>query len=105
VEVHLARALRLEGALPRQHRHPLDGLHAVHGLVHDRLQRHRLAAAEADVAGDDHPGPGVPEAAAQRGVAEAGVHDRVDGADAGAGEHGHDARGRQGQVDDHAVAR
>jgi hypothetical protein len=90
--------------LTRQHDYFFDELDAAHGLVHDRLERHRLAAAEAHVGGDDDLRPGVLQAVAQAGVAEAGIHHRVDGASGGEGQHGNDPFQRQRQVDDCPVA-
>jgi hypothetical protein len=51
------------------------------------LQRHRLAAAQAFVAGDDEGGFAIDDAAGQRFRREAAEDDRMHGADAGAGEH------------------
>jgi hypothetical protein len=73
-------------------------------LVGVALERHRLAAAIAAVGGDEHLGAGVVDAIAQRFGRETAEHHRVHGADARAGEHGHDRLGDHGQVDRHAIA-
>ena len=61
--------------------------HALDGPVDGRLERDALAAAQALVGGDDHAAAGVEDAVAQGLRREAAEDHRVDGADAGAGEH------------------
>ena len=53
------------------------------------LQGHELAAAHAAVGGDDYAARAILDPAVQGLGREAAEHDRVDGADAGAGEHRH----------------
>jgi hypothetical protein len=74
------------------------------GLVGDGLEVHGLLAAERAVGRDEHLAGGVDDAVGQRVGAEAAEHDRVDGADAGAGQHGHRQLGNHGQVDGDPVA-
>src|SRR5205085_7722856 len=86
------------------HDHVLDG-----GALGDRgvgelLQRDDVAAAIAGGRGDEHLRLGVDDAIAQRLGGEAAEDDGVDGADARAGEHGHDGLGDQRHVGGDAVA-
>ena len=74
------------------------------GLVDDAAQVDGLAAAHADVAGNDDLGAGVDDAVAQRADAHAGVDDRMDRAQPRTGQHGDHAFQRQRHVDDDAVA-
>ena len=101
---HLHRH-RTPGAL---HHH--DGLHAVgvavslQGFVDVGLQRHLLAAAQAFVGGDHQLGLAVGDATGQRLRREAAENDGMDGADAGAGQHGDGGFRDHRQVDGDAVA-
>ena len=87
----------------------LDGLAVVaagvggQGLVGDRLQRQRLAAAELAVRGDQRNRASTLDTVAQRLRRETAEHHRVGRADAGAGLHRDDALDRHRQVDDDAV--
>jgi hypothetical protein len=74
------------GAL--DHHHLLDARGALQGLVGIGLHRHLAAAAHAFIGGDDHVAFGVNDAVFQRIGREAAEDDGVDGADAGAGQHG-----------------
>ena len=82
----------------------VHGGEVTHGLVHDGLQRDLLAAAIREVGADHHLGPGVLDAGPQGQGAHACVDHAVDGADAGAGQHGDDALGGEGHVEDDAIA-
>ncbi len=73
-------------------------------LVGIGLERHLLAAADGLVGGDDGAAVGVEDAVAQGVGGEAAEHHRVNGADAGAGEHGHGRFGHHGHVDGYRVA-
>ena len=76
----------------------------VEGGVGVLLQRHVAAAAHTLVGGDDDAAIGVEDAVAQGVGGEAAKDDGVNGADAGAGEHGHRRLGDHGQVDANPVA-
>ena len=92
------------GALDDQH--VLHGLRARRGqrLVHVRLERNALVAANAFVR-RDHDGRGaIGNAAGERVGREAAEHDRVDGADARAREHRDCCLGNHRQVDRDAIA-
>ena len=88
----------------RKHDNLLNKVHAIESLVDNWLQRHRLAAAETDIARDHDLRLGVVDAVAQRGVAEAGINNRMNGTDTRAGQHGNDALHGERHVDDDAVA-
>src|SRR5690606_23878143 len=75
-----------------------------HRLVHGRLERVGRTAAEAAVGGDDQLGVGVVDTALQRRCGESAEHDRVDRADARAGQHRDRQLGDHRQVDRYAVA-
>jgi hypothetical protein len=68
------------------------------------LQRDDAAAAESAVGGDDEFGLAVENAVGHGLGAEAAEDDGMDGADAGAGEHGDGGFRDHGQIDDDAVA-
>ena len=74
------------------------------GLVHGRLETRRRAPAVAAVGGDHHLDAAVEDARGQGVGGEAAEHDRVRGADPGAGQHGHHGLGDHRQVDRHPVA-
>ncbi len=82
----------------------LDESEVAHRFVDRRLEGDLLAAPEGVVAGDDDLGARVDDARSQGLGAHAGEDDRMDGADARAGEHGDDALGHERHVDDHRVA-
>ena len=73
-------------------------------FVHVLLERHHRAAAEAAVGRDDQLGLRILDAVGHGLRAEPAEDDRVDRADAGAGEHGDGRLGHHRQVDEHAVA-
>ncbi|OIQ63305.1 hypothetical protein GALL_551530 [mine drainage metagenome] len=73
------------------------------GLVDSGLEWNGTSAAHAGVSGDDQSGARVVDAIAQRFCREAAEYDGVNGADAGAGEHGNAGFGNHGHVDDDAV--
>ncbi|XQU70162.1 hypothetical protein OJJOAM_002893 [Cupriavidus sp. H18C1] len=73
-------------------------------LVGDRLQRQRLAAAHLLVGGQQRDRADVDQPLLQRLGGEAAEHDRMGGADAGAGLHRADALDRHRHVDHDAVA-
>ena len=77
---------------------------SLEGFVGGRLQGDDLAAADPGIPDDDQAGPGVLDALPERGRAQPGEDHRMDGADAGTGQHGDYALDRQGHVDDDAVA-
>ena len=68
------------------------------------LDRDALAATQTGVAGDHEFGAGIEGAVTQGLGGEAAEHHAVDGADAGAGQHGDGQGGDHGQVDDNPVA-
>lgn len=68
------------------------------------LERRGLAAADATVDGDQGMAIGIEDAVAQRFRGKAGEHHRVDGTDAGAGEHGEGRFRDHRQVDADPVA-
>ena len=68
------------------------------------FQTDDLAAVESHIGRDDQSGFGIIDAAGQGRSAEAGIHDAVNDADAGTGQHGDDLFGNFRQVDRHAVA-
>ncbi|MNY17304.1 hypothetical protein D3C86_1506140 [compost metagenome] len=72
-------------------------------LVGVFLERDRLAAAHALIAGDDEGGLAVNDAARQRFGRKAAKDDRMDGADAGAGEHRISRFGYHRHIDGDAV--
>jgi hypothetical protein len=77
---------------------------AVDRAVDGLLEAEPAAAAQALVGGDHHPRAGVEDAVADRLGREAAEDDRVDGADARAGEHRVGELGDHRQVDADAVA-
>jgi len=81
-----------------------DAVEGFQSFVDDGLESDGLAAAIADVSGDDNFRLRVGDAVAQRGVSESGVTDGGDGADAGAGQHRDCAFNGERHVDDDAVA-
>ena len=95
--VHIAA-----GAFDRQ-----AGMHALdpgHGLVGIHFQGDGFAAAYAFIGGDDGTGTGILNAIFQGFRGEAAKHDGVNGADAGAGQHGVGGFGNHRHVDHHAIA-
>ncbi len=82
----------------------LDGRRVLDGVVGVVLEGDDLAAPVAAVGGDEDLGLGVVDAVAQGLGAEAAEDDRVDGADAGAGQHGDDGLRHHRHVDGDAVA-
>ncbi len=92
------------GAGASDHHQVLHGGAAGEGLIHDLLELDELAVEEGAVAGDGHARLRVVDAARQRVHGEAAVDYRVDGADLGAGQHGHDDLGDPAHVDGHQVA-
>ena len=84
--------------------HLLQEVEALNGRVGAVLLGDGFGAAEGPVAGDQQLGAAVLNAVAQRIGAEPAEDDAVNGADAGAGQHGDGQFGDHGQVDLHAVA-
>ena len=82
----------------------LDRIEANDSFIHDGFERHRLAAADARLTGNNSLGLSVDDAIAQRGVSESGVDNGMDGADASAGQHRDNALDGKGHVDYDAVA-
>src|SRR4029077_20319120 len=82
----------------------LDEVEGIEGFVDDRPEGNGLSSAETDVAADDDLCLRIHDAVAQGGMAEPGIDDGVDGADARAGQHGDGALDRQRHVDDDAIA-
>ena len=76
----------------------------VDGLVEEGLVVHHPAGLDAAGAGDHDLGLGVVDASRQLAGGEAAEDHRVDGTDAGAGEHGDGGLGDHGHVDDDPVA-
>jgi hypothetical protein len=73
-------------------------------LVEQLLVGDRLARARAGIRRHDQLGPGIVDARGQAVRREAAEHDRMDRADARAGQHGEDRFGDHRHVDQHAVA-
>lgn len=90
------------GALVDEHVADVGAL--LEGVVDNLLCADELAAALALVGGDDDLAAGVDDAVAQRVGREASKDDRVDGADARAGQEGDEGLGDHGQVDGDRVA-
>ena len=88
----------------------LDHYHAVYiralsqGLVGVGLERRGAAATHGLVCGDDHPAVGIQDAVFERFRGEAAEHNRVNGANAGAGQHSHGRLGDHRHVDGDAIA-
>ena len=82
----------------------LDLVGLAHRLVGALLQRDRLAAAVVPVAGDEHAGLRVLDPVDDHPAGEPREDDRVDRADAGAGEHRDRQLGDHRQVDADAIA-
>ena len=84
------------------------GVHArirvSHGLVGHGLHQDGLVAAMGAVAGDDSGAGGIDNAVGERVCGKAAEHDRVNRANAGAGQHGNGQFGHHRQVDGDAVA-
>ncbi len=104
VEVALGQHRRLE-LRPLQH----DAVAWLVGRLLDRGVEQRLvgdgpAALDAAARRDDHDGLGVVDAGRQLVGGEAAEHYRVDGADAGAGQHRHQRFRHHRHVDDDPVA-
>ena len=89
---------------PLQHDHLLDGGAILHGRVGILLLGNRLGAAEASVADDENLGFGIPYTGGEGVGAEAAENDGMDGADAGAGQHGDTGLGNHRHVDADAVS-
>ena len=109
VEVVLALGVQLHRRVPGPRAAPVhdDVLHrrqAAHRFVHRGLERERLAAPVRVVGAHHHLRARVDDARLERLRAHAAEDHRVDGADPRAGEHGHDALGHQGHVDDDAIS-
>ena len=68
------------------------------------LQGHSLATAQSFVGGDDQAGVAVADAAGEAVGREAAEDDRMDRADAGAGQHGEGGFGDHRQIERHPVA-
>ena len=83
-----------------------DRLTAAHrqAFIHNRLERQLFAPAQLVVGRDHSDCTGVLDALLQAFGRKAAKHDRMRGANAGAGLHGHHAFDRHGHVDDNAVA-
>ena len=95
---------RAAGAAHHDHALDAGNLAARQGLVHVRLERDALAAANAFVRRDDELRLAVADAPDQRLGREAAEHDGMDRADARAGEHRHRDLGNHRQVDRDPVA-
>mmetsp|Transcript_23087 Transcript_23087/g.46757 ORF Transcript_23087/g.46757 Transcript_23087/m.46757 type:complete len:277 (-) Transcript_23087:199-1029(-) len=93
---------------PPNHHHVLHRVPLSSGeresLVRDRVEVQRLLAAHDAVGGDNDGRLAVLDAARERLCAEPSEHHGVDGADAGAGEHGNGQLHHHRKVDRHSVA-
>ena len=87
-----------------QHDDGIDAGAVLQRLVHVGLQRHLAAPAQALVSGEYHAAVAIADAACQSIGAEACKHDRMDCADAGAGEHRHGGFRHHRQIDRHPLA-
>ena len=74
------------------------------GGVQQRLVGHHFAAARTGVGADDQRGLRVFNARGQRTRGKTAKDHRMDGPDAGAGQHGEDGVGNHGHVNQHPVA-
>ena len=74
------------------------------GLVEQRLVGHQVGGLDAGRRGDHDLGRGVVDAGGELGRGEPAEHDRVDGAQAGTGQHGDEGLRDHRHVDDDAVA-
>jgi len=70
----------------------------------NRYQVNEVASVYYLVTGDDNDGLGVVDTRRQRFGAEPGEDDRVDGTDAGAGQHDRDGHRTRWHVDGHSIA-
>ena len=75
-----------------------------HSLVRYGLHQDRLVAAMGAVAGDDSRAGGIDDAVGERVCGKAAEYNRVNRANAGAGQHGNGQFGHHRQVDGDAVA-
>ncbi len=89
---------------PRVDHHLFYQFQVFESFIDDAFEGHGLAAPEADVPHNHHLGLRVGNAVAQSGVAQAGIHDRMNRANTCASQHGNRAFDRQGHINDHAVA-
>ena len=105
IVVNVAAGLHIDrriGALDDDH-----GVYAADLLarsINVGLERNLAPAAEAFIGGNDHGRLAVLDATGKRVGREAAEHHRMDGADAGAGEHGNRRLGNHRHVDGDAVA-
>ncbi len=90
-------------AQPAVHQHLAHRGSLPQRLVRRLLHRHRPAAAEEPVRGEERPRARVAQAGRQRRGRVPGEHGHVHGADAGHGQGGDGALGREGHVDADAV--
>ena len=74
------------------------------GLIHIALEWNRLAAAATGIGGDHHFGAAVGNTTGQRIRGKAGKHHGMDGANAGAGQHGENGFRDHRHIDHHPVA-
>ena len=74
------------------------------GGVEQRLVGHDFAAARTGVGADDQRGLRIFDARGQRARGETAKHHRVDGSNAGTGQHGEHGVGNHGHVNQHPVA-
>lgn len=86
------------------HQHMIDTSTLLEGLVHNALGGDVLAAAAAFVGGHDDASATVQNPVAEGVRREAGEHNRVQGADTGAGQHGVHGLRDHGHVDTDVVA-
>ena len=86
------------------HDHALNGRRVADGLIDDRFQGNNLAAVVADIGRDDHLGCAVRKTARERRRAEAGVHDGMNRAEPGTGQHRDRLLGNLRKVDRDAIA-
>ena len=97
------RELGVEAAVHEQHMGRLDARECDR-FVEQRLVAHHLARAHAGVGADDQLRRGVVDAGGEAVRREATEHHRMDGADAGAGEHRHHRLRNHRHVEQHPLA-
>ena len=101
---------RLHGAVGVDALHHQHVLHArrpaidAQGLIHGRLQGHRLVFTEATIGGDHRLGLAIDQTITQRISREAAEHHRVGSTDAGTGQHGDRRLRHHRHVERHEVA-
>ncbi len=100
---HGHRAADRVGAGPLHHHHVVDARRLGHGDVDVALEPDPLAAPPPTVRRHHHLGLGVQDPVAQGVRGEPAEHDRVHGADPGAGQHGDGQFGHHRHVDGHPV--